>query len=57
MFVVQEDGNLCIYDSSKTLIWSTGPHPMAMPDGLYVQNDGKLVLYLLLPAWSKAGNQ
>ncbi|KAI5919644.1 bulb-type lectin domain-containing protein [Camillea tinctor] len=51
---MQEDGNLCMYDTNGTPVWHTDT---ASPTGdstviCAVQNDGNVVLYRGTPIWS-----
>lgn len=50
-FVIQNDGNLVIYDKRNKAIWNSGTAGV-VPIGLYLQNDGNLVLYTLTPKWA-----
>ena len=50
-FVIQDDGNLVIYDSGRKPIWASSTRGIA-PCGLYFQDDGLLVLYKAVPAWA-----
>ncbi len=49
-FVVQADGNLVIYDKDNKSPWSS--NTAGVPGGLYVQDDGNVVLYKLVPSWA-----
>ena len=51
-FICQTDGNLVIYNSSGTPVWSSGTYGKPI-SGLIMQNDGNLVLYNgTSPVWS-----
>ena len=51
--VVQLDGNVVIYNSAGVAVWSTRTAG-DIPTGLYLQDDGNLVVYVLNPAWASA---
>ncbi|KPM35841.1 hypothetical protein AK830_g10726 [Neonectria ditissima] len=52
--VMQEDGNMCMYDVNGKPVWSTdtAPVPSENPVICAVQNDGNVVLYKGTPIWS-----
>lgn len=54
-FVVQADGNLVVYNSDGNPIWASNTEGI-VPIGLFVQNDGNLVLYKQAPAWASNTN-
>ncbi|MEW6736336.1 MAG: hypothetical protein AB1489_33900 [Acidobacteriota bacterium] len=54
-FVVQNDGNLVVYNSKGSAIWASNTNGK-VPVGLYLQNDGNLVLYQATPAWASGTN-
>ncbi|MFT5679980.1 MAG: hypothetical protein ACI8RZ_000885 [Myxococcota bacterium] len=54
-FIVQNDGNLVIYDSNSKAIWSSGTSGQKTIY-LAVQDDGNLVLYKQTPLWSSGTN-
>lgn len=49
--ILQNDGNMVIYDSNNRPIWHTGT---VNGHQLYVENDGSIVLYDfdIIPVWS-----
>lgn len=49
-FVVQNDGNLVIYDENQKDVWSS--NTAGTPGGLYVQDDSNIVLYKLVYSWA-----
>ena len=54
-FEVQNNGDLVVYDASRGVVWNSKTTGVT-PVGLYLQDDGNVVLYKSVPAWTPRGS-
>ncbi|KAL2157080.1 hypothetical protein VTH06DRAFT_7036 [Thermothelomyces fergusii] len=50
--VMQEDGNLVLYDNDDNPVWATNTDGKGSTTILVVQDDGNVVLYQGTPVWA-----